>query len=32
MVDPDELDPLHVPDDRDVHGSHLRVGVRFTKQ
>ena len=27
--DPDELHPLHVPDDCEVHNSHLRPGVRF---
>jgi hypothetical protein len=29
VLDSHELDPLHVPDDGDVHISHLRVGVRF---
>jgi hypothetical protein len=29
LLDPRELHPLHVPDDGDVHISHLRVGVRF---
>jgi hypothetical protein len=28
-LDPDELHPLHVPDNCEVHGSHLRPGVRF---
>ena len=35
-VDPDELDPLDVPDDGDVHAarpiSHRGAGVRFMEQ
>jgi hypothetical protein len=29
-LDLDELDPLDVPDDGDVHISHLGLGVRLT--
>jgi hypothetical protein len=30
VVDPDELHPLDVAHDSDVHISHLLAGVRFT--
>jgi hypothetical protein len=28
-LDPDELDPLHMSDDCNVHSSHLCAAVRF---
>jgi hypothetical protein len=30
FLDPDELDPLDMANDSEVHISHLLAGVRFT--